>query len=412
MDFLLFYIIIYIILISITTAIGINLITVKKLGVIGIFFMCLIMNNFFLYEILTIVFVLCLMFYSILIKIEHNEYLLYQFIILAILTIIGNNLLQIFLALEIINFISITLIPLGTNKVYTLEAALKYFLISAISGAIFILGTALIYGETTSLDLFVISTFNLSNNNIGPILIIISLFIKLGIAPFHAWMPDAYEGTNYKTFIFISLFPKLFLLILLFIMYQIFDIPQSIIYGAILFSGFVGSIQAVFQQKTKRFLSFTMILNNIFLIMPLIASNLYALISIFFLYFLNNLLTLSVFLERPAKNVRDIITFEKQTAFIFICSLFSAIGVPPFLGFFVKFLPISIILEKNIFLIIFVIFFSVLAAFYYLRLISILFFYAYKPYFNTTLSTSLAITVSLHVFLLLSFLYTIFINLV
>lgn len=411
MDFSLIYIIIYIILISIATAMKINIITIKKLGMIGILFMCLIMNKFFLYEMLTVGFVLCLMLYSLLIKMDHHEYLLYQIIVLAIITLLGNNLVQIFLALEIINFISITLIPLGSNKVYTLEAALKYFLISAISGALFILGAAFIYGETTSNDLLVISTFNLSPNNIGPILIIISLFIKLGIAPFHAWMPDAYEGAKYKTFIFISLFPKVFLLILLFIIYQVFDIPQFVIYFVILLSGFIGSIQAIFQQKTKRFLSFTMILNNIFLIMPLIVSNLYAVICTFVLYFLNNILTLSLFLERPAKNIRDIISFEKPIALIFICSLFSAIGVPPFLGFFIKFLPMSIIVEKNLGLIIFVIFFSVLAAFYYLRLISVLFFYKYKPYFNPGLSSSLSVMIAVLIFFLLVFFYTIFIDL-
>jgi NADH-quinone oxidoreductase subunit N len=253
-----------------------------------------------------------------------------------------------------------------------LESALKYFLISAISGAFFIFGGAFLYGEAVSLDLLTISTSG--PNALGVILILIGLFIKLGVAPFHVWLPDAYEGANYKTFIFIALYTKLFILFVLFLFWKVFMIENFFLIISIILCGLIGGIQALFQEKIKRFMSFTLIFNNIFFLLPLWSTNIFYLIITFIFYFFNNLLTLSLFLKYSFRNIRDLLILDPLQKIILLISLFSSIGVPPLVGFFVKTLPFYSDINKSYFLLIFIIFFVILTSWYYLRLISVLFF--------------------------------------
>jgi len=317
----------------------------------------------------TILFITALTILLTVVYTEPAETLLYQLTIIGITLLPSNNLITIFLALEIVNFISISLIPLQRMNIYALESALKYFLTSAVSAALFVLGSAILYGETGSLDLTFQASLS-STQLLGPLLIIVSLFIKLGIAPFHVWMPDAYEGAAMKTFIFISLFPKIFLLYILYTIHQTFNIPASIFYLAIVGCGLVGGMQAIFQQKTKRFLAFTMILNNIFLIIAIMGANLLYIATTFLLYFTNNFLTLSLMLNQQIKNLRDLLVLNKTTSLIFGMSLFSALGLPPLIGFFTKAIPFFALINNPATLII-AVFFAVLSAFYYLRLISV-----------------------------------------
>ena len=193
-----------------------------------------------------------------------------------------------------------------------------------------------------------------------------------------------------KTFIFISLFPKIFLLYILYTIHQTFNIPPSIFYAAIAACGLIGGVSAIFQQKTKRFLAFTMILNNIFLIIAIVASNLLYLATTFLLYFVNNFLTLSLMLNQQIKNLRDLLVLNKTTSLIFALSLFSALGLPPLIGFFTKAIPFFALINNPATLII-AVSFAVLSAFYYLRLVSVNEF-AKKPImrFNKAISWSTA----------------------
>jgi NADH-quinone oxidoreductase subunit N len=384
-------------------------ITINMISLLANTILCILVSKETILDVVLVAFMIMLMFYSVIVKMEKPEYLLYQLTIIGISCLVTTNLLQMFLALEIINFVSITLIPIYMYSLYSLESSLKYFLISAISAAMFILGSAIIYAETTSLDLYFISSMSANLAPLGPLLLIISLFIKLGIAPFHAWLPDAYEGSNYKTFIFISLYPKLFFLIVLFLVWKCVNMPNFILYTVIIACGMFGGIQAIFQQKIKRFLSFTMILNNIFLIVPLFATNIYFLIITFGLYFINNILTLFVFLENTFKNVREIISLDKLPALIVAFSLFSALGVPPLLGFFTKAVPFFLLIEKNIPLLIITVIFAVLASFYYLRLISFMFFHPKVKYNLPTISTPLAFSISFISYLLFAMILIFFI---
>src|ERR1700744_6118663 len=385
MDFFIIFYILYVIILAIVKGPH-----VKGLVIGNLFQIMLIsISKPDLINLTTTLFIAALTILLAVVYTDPAETILYQLTIIGIVLLPSSNLMTIFLALEVVNFISISLIPLQRMNIYALESALKYFLTSAVSAALFVLGSAILYGETGSLDLAFQASLS-SNQLLGPLLIIISLFIKLGIAPFHIWMPDAYEGAAMKTFIFISLFPKIFLLYILYTIHQTFNIPPSIFYAAIAACGLIGGVSAIFQQKTKRFLAFTMILNNIFLIIAIVASNLLYLATTFLLYFVNNFLTLSLMLNQQIKNLRDLLVLNKTTSLIFALSLFSALGLPPLIGFFTKAIPFFALINNPATLII-AVSFAVLSAFYYLRLVSVNEF-AKKPImrFNKAISWSTA----------------------
>jgi len=385
MDFFIIFYILYVIILAIVKGPHVKGLVIGNLFLI----MLLSISKPDLINLTTTLFIAALTILLAVVYTDPAETILYQLTIIGIVLLPSSNLMTIFLALEVVNFISISLIPLQRMNIYALESALKYFLTSAVSAALFVLGSAILYGETGSLDLAFQASLS-SNQLLGPLLIIISLFIKLGIAPFHIWMPDAYEGAAMKTFIFISLFPKIFLLYILYTIHQTFNIPPSIFYAAIAACGLIGGVQAIFQQKTKRFLAFTMILNNIFLIIAIVASNLLYLATTFLLYFVNNFLTLSLMLNQQIKNLRDLLVLNKTTSLIFALSLFSALGLPPLIGFFTKAIPFFALINNPATLII-AVFFAVLSAFYYLRLVSVNEF-AKKPTmrFNKAISWSTA----------------------
>lgn len=389
MDFFIIFYIIYIVVLVLSKN------TYSKALILGNVFLVLLLPicNPNIISLTTALFVVALTILLAAVYTDPSETLLYQLAIIGIVFLPSNNLLTIFLALEVVNFISISLIPLQTMNIYALESALKYFLTSAISAGLFVLGSAILYGETGSLDLTFHASLS-STSILGPLLIVASLFIKLGVAPFHMWMPDAYEGAAMKTFIFISLFPKIFLLYILYVINSVFYLPNSIFYTAIAACGLIGGIQAVFQQKTKRFLAFTMILNNIFLLIAILASNLLYIATTFLLYFTNNFLTLSLMLNQQIKNLRDILALNKITSLIFALSLFSALGLPPLIGFFTKAIPFFALINNPITLIV-AVFFAVLSAFYYLRLITVNEFAKKSPIrFNKTITLPVAVITS------------------
>ena len=148
---------------------------------------------------------------------ENEEYLLIVLAMIGLYTLAeSTNLFTLFLALELQSFIGYTLVR--NHTISGNESSLKYFLVGTIASALFILGSCLIYGQTGLLDYITIFEFQEYNNiliNLGTILLLIALIFKIGASPFHIWLPDVYAGASYETLLFISIFPKIFLFILL-----------------------------------------------------------------------------------------------------------------------------------------------------------------------------------------------------
>jgi len=300
----------------------------------------------------------------------------------------STNLMTIFLALELQAFVGYTLIL--NKSMLSAESALKYFLIGALASGIFILAVSFFYGQTNSIDFLTI--FELQENTpyliLGSILILIALIFKIGAAPFHLWLPDAYTGASYEVLLFISIFPKIFLFTLIKSLQKVILLPinNEIIISLLLLSVFIGSLYAVKQQKIKRFISYTIIYNNgFFLALTLLTgyySNYIQALTIIF-YLISSFLILLIFYNQltpmgPINNLRDLL-FLQNTNYYYLLplsiSFFALIGIPPMSNFIFKiFLFTELIDGGSLNLTIFLIIISVLPSFYYLRVITLLHF--------------------------------------
>lgn len=325
---------------------------------------------------------------------EKSNFELPTLILLALLAMFINiettDLLVIFIALEIQAFIFYTIINIKKENLFASEGGLKYFIIGALASIMVVIGTSFLYEITASTNLLEILEFvpikdNTGLFNMGSILILIGLLSKIGGAPFHLWLPDAYQGAPFYILIFLAIFPKIFLIYLLFIINTIINQDMLMVFVAIT-SGIIGAVQAILQMKIKRFLAYTIIYNNAFFVSLLVLSKksvilllletngLYLLLSfglMTILYVFKNHFSIVI------NSLRNLLVLKKSNvivAFSLLLAIFSSAGIPPFLGFFQKYIALYALVENfQFFLVVFLICSSIIPAYYYLRIAKIMF---------------------------------------
>jgi proton-translocating NADH-quinone oxidoreductase chain N len=304
-----------------------------------------------------------------------------------------------FLAIELQSFCFYTLAAYRTNRSYLqTEAGLKYFLFGSIASSLYLFGTSIIYlylGTLNFDSLSALSYFPFDNQFIFDIslgLILISLFFKLGIAPFHFWLPLVYTySSSIVTYLFILL-PKIPLFYLL---YKFASMSFShMIYVPILLSLFIGTIFAFKATNLKTFLAYSAIANVAFFLTPITYQSTYSFYAfIFYVYSYSILITIAflpiLFLIRSDKslafvNLRDLIILKKSNpmlAIYYALVAFGFAGVPPLMGFFSKlFILLSALSSSAYLLVLILLIFSLISSFYYLRLVKILYFSFYLKY--------------------------------
>ena len=213
-------------------------------------------------------------------KINHFEYILIMlFSILGLfLLCVSNDLITAYLAIELQSLSFYVLAAFKKNSTFSVEAGLKYFILGAFSSGLFLFGSSLIYGITGTVnledfkDLFFwvfskdinIGIENLNLLQFALIFILISLFFKLALAPFHLWSPDIYEGSPTSSTFFFAVVPKLsiFILLLRICYYSFFTFIDSWRYLIVIIgilSIIVGSFVGLEQRKFKSLLAYSSI---------------------------------------------------------------------------------------------------------------------------------------------------------
>lgn len=349
----------------------------------------------------TVLMVLGLLFLGYLLLINEEQKvqaIRFEYPVMIIMVLFGILLLMensegllIFLGLELQAFTFYTMVSLREKEIFSAEGALKYFLIGALASGLFILGLGLLYGytgQTNFSDIVdLIGKDNVFSVKLGGLLIITSLLFKIGAAPFHLWLPDAYQGAPFYVLLFLITFPKIALYYLIFTLNNILEQNMVILIG-ILASSILGAIQATVQTKITRFIAYTIIFNNsFFLSVTMLAGKtaFFSLLQSLILYLILGLTTaLSFFLlvnsetKQRLLSLRDLISIKKSNIFVSLVILlgfFSAAGIPPFLGFFQKYLILLALTENfQIFLMVFLIISSMIPAYYYLRMSKIMYF--------------------------------------
>lgn len=324
-----------------------------------------------------------------------------EFNVLILLSTIGmlfavsaNNLMLLFLSIELQALPVYILCALRRNDIKSSEAGLKYFILGALSSGLLLYGMSLIFGFTGSLNYIDILNYTKNINiglSFGLVFIVSGLAFKISAAPFHMWAPDVYQGSPTPITLFIASAPKITSISILCILtYQVFKnislYWNDLIIVLSLASIIVGSIGALIQSSLKRLLAYSSIAHIGFILIGVVSFSKSGIEGVMFyltvyLFLLVGIFSVILSLKkdnRPIDMINDLKGLSKNYPFLSVSLLifmFAMAGIPPLSGFFSKwFVFYSAIESSNYTLAIIGIVFSVVAAFYYLKIIKIMFF--------------------------------------
>lgn len=360
----------------------------------------------------------------------------YQILILisvlgSLLIISANDFLLLYLAIEIASLSLYILTAYKKTSSLSTEAGIKYIILGSFSSGLFLFGTSLIYGFTGTINFNDLIMLFFNNDqiyngiNIGIIFIFIALLFKLGAAPFHMWLPDVYEGTPTSVTIFLTIVPKIAIFGILLrlctsVFYTLYLSWQPILYVVSIISIILGTLILINQKKIKRFLAYSSIVHMGYLLLGVslgTIDGIHGSLLYLILYMINtiNIWTIVISLEYKQKQKRiiylsDLNSLYKNNPILAIMlsiSLFSMAGIPPLAGFFSKFYLFFAAIENSSYILLFVgILTSVVSAFYYIRIIKIIYFENKKQqFYYNTLSYNNAILLSISTLLITFFIF-------
>jgi NADH-quinone oxidoreductase subunit N len=324
----------------------------------------------------------------------------------------GHNFLVIYMGLELLTLSSYALVALRRDDADASEAAMKYFVLGAMASGFMLYGLSMMYGATGSLDVAAVSsaltTGELDHRvlALGAVFVVAGLAFKLGAAPFHMWVPDVYDGAPTAVTLMIAGAPKLaaFAIIMRLLVEGMlplaFDWQQMLAVLAIA-SLLVGNLAAIAQTNVKRMLAFSTIAQMGFVLLGLVAgvsfgadgpstantANAYSATMFYIItYVLTTLATFGVLLLLSTSAVEvnklsDLAGLNQRNpvmAGVLAAAMFSLAGVPPLVGFYAKLSVLQALMASSqalyIYLAVFAVIMSLIGAFYYLRVIKIMYF--------------------------------------
>ena len=326
-----------------------------------------------------------------------------EFLCLALFGTLGmlvmisaHHFLTLYLGLELMALSQYAMVALQRDSARATEAAMKYFVLGALSSGLLLYGMSMIYGATGSLELTRVA-FSIEHGQaqhllgvFGLVFVVAGVAFKLGTAPFHMWIPDDYHGAATPATLFVGAAPKIaafaFVMRLLGngLQGMTADWQQMLVVLA-LASMAVGNIVAIAQTNIKRMLAYSTISHMGFLALGILAGNDNGYSSAMFYVIAYVLMTLGSFgmvmaLSRAgfeAENLDDFRGLNRKSkwyAFLMLVLMFSLTGLPPTVGFFAKLAVLQAVLEAGYtWLVVVAVLLSVIGAFYYLRIVKLMY---------------------------------------
>jgi len=356
-----------------------------------------------------------------------------EYSILILCSILGmmvmisaNDLIVFYIGLELQSLALYVLASFNRDQVKSSEAGLKYFVLSALSSGLLLYGCSLIYGFTGSTNFITISE-NINSTQFGLtfgiVFILVGLAFKISAVPFHMWAPDVYEGSPTSVTLFFAVVPKIaaltvFIRFLYVPFINMIDQWQIIIVFLSIASMIFGAVAAIGQKNLKRLVAYSSIGHMGFALAGLSSGTnegIQSSIIYITIYLIMNLGLFSCLFmmkrnDKYYENIDDLSGLSKNHPLIslsFLIILFSLAGIPPMAGFFAKFYVFTAVVKESMyFLAITGLLSTVISAFYYLRIIKIIYFDPEKEKYDTDYNIGLKITLSLSTLLIL--LYFIF----
>ena len=309
----------------------------------------------------------------------------------------ANHFISLYLGLELLALSSYAMVALNRDSATSTEAAMKYFILGALASGLLLYGLSMIYGATGSLDVSRVAAIISASRGIDPLImfglvfVVSGLAFKLGVVPFHMWVPDVYHGAPTAMTLFIGSAPKL--AAFGFIMRILADALggatgdwQGMLVILSVLSMALGNIIAIAQTNLKRMLAYSTISHMGFLLLGILAGTRNGYASGMFYVITYVLMTAGSFgmimlLSRAgfeADNIDDFKGLNQRSplyALMMLFIVFSMAGIPPFLGFWAKLAVLEGALNAGYtWLVVFAVLMSVIGAFYYLRIIKVMYF--------------------------------------
>ena len=335
----------------------------------------------------------------------------------------GNNFLVIYLGLELLTLSSYALMALRRDNATATEAAMKYFVLGAMASGFLLYGLSMLYGATGSLDIGQVFKAVLSGQVkhqvlvFGLVFVVAGLAFKLGVVPFHMWIPDVYQGAPTAITLMIGSAPKLaaFAITMRLLVDGLLPLAidwQQMLAVLAIGSLLIGNLAAIAQTNLKRMLAYSTISQMGFVLLGLlsgvingqvnsaVAENAYS-ASMFYVvtYVLTTLATFGVILLLAregfeSEEISDLAGLNQRSplyAGVMAICLFSMAGIPPLVGFYAKLAVLQSLLASGqtayIALAVFAVVMSLIGAFYYLRVVKVMYFDA--PLTATSVSAPL-----------------------
>jgi NADH-quinone oxidoreductase subunit N len=338
----------------------------------------------------------------------------------------SNDLIVFYMGLELQSLALYVLATFNRDQLKSSEAGLKYFVLSALSSGLLLYGCSLIYGFTGSTNFNIIASQLNSNEyalTFGIVFILVGLAFKISAVPFHMWAPDVYEGSPTSVTLFFTMVPKIaaltvFIRFLYVPFLNLIDQWQMIIIFLSIASMLFGAVAAIGQTNLKRLVAYSSIGHVGYALAGLASGSndgIQSSVIYITIYIIMNLGLFSCLLMMKRNNeyyedIEDLSGLSKNHPLLslsFLVILFSLAGIPPLAGFFAKFYIFKSVLEQSMyFLAIVGLLSTVVAAFYYLRIIKVMYFDKEKEKFDT--DHSLWLKFSLTTSTLLILIYFIF----
>lgn len=335
-----------------------------------------------------------------------------EFYVLALFALLGqmvmisaNSVLSMYLGLELMSLSLYALVAMRRDHAVSTEAAMKYFVLGSLASGFMLYGISMIYGATGSLiltDIAKIVVAQGANHTIlvfGLVFIVAGMAFKLGVVPFHMWVPDVYQGAPTAVTLLLGGAPKLasFAMVLRILVEGLlplaFDWQQMLMVLAVL-SLAIGNITAIAQTNIKRMLAYSTIAQMGFVLLGLMsgvtggsASNAPAAYSSALYYSITYVLTtlgsfgLIMMLARSGFEAEELADFKGLArrspwfAVVMTVLMFSLAGVPPMMGFMAKWAVLQAVTATGqIWLAVLAVMFSLIGAFYYLRVVKVMWF--------------------------------------
>ncbi len=333
---------------------------------------------------------------------ENRNILRGEYYVLALTALLGifvlvsaNSMLTIYLGVELLALSVYALVAFDRDAGVSAEAAMKYFVLGAIASGALLYGMSLIYGLTGTLDLGLLAARLQAPLSAGVVLgltfIVVAVAFKLGAVPFHMWLPDVYEGAPTSVTLFIGTAPKIaYFALALRLLAQglagtVAEWTQMLAALAVL-TLVLGNVVALVQTNLKRMLAYSTIANVGFIVLGFVAGTAdgYAAALYYTLvYVLVALGSFGVILLSSAKgfeadrldDYKGLHRRDPLLAAAMMVLMFSTAGVPPFVGFWAKLRIFQVLWESHhLWLVIIAAAMSVVGAYYYLRIIKLMYF--------------------------------------